>query len=158
MNVTFTTLTSREFTQFLKKHPTTSCYFKTQAGILHVWSASGYIYKAEFITPEDEKNIPKGTVQTTLDSSKIFLVGTPFQCAVWQAAFNISAGTTIAYQSLADTMYKSRAVRAVANALANNKVAYFIPCHRVVGKGGDLCGYRWGIERKAALLQSEGAL
>lgn len=83
------------------------------------------------------------------------LRGTAFQLQVWQALRELPAGTTISYQRLAQQIGKPGAVRAVASACAANKLAIVIPCHRVVRGDGALSGYRWGIARKAQLLQRE---
>jgi AraC family transcriptional regulator of adaptative response/methylated-DNA-[protein]-cysteine methyltransferase len=81
--------------------------------------------------------------------------GTAFQQRVWDALRQIPPGTTITYSELAERIGKPAAVRAVASACAANPVAIAIPCHRVVHKDGNLAGYRWGIERKRALLDRE---
>ena len=81
--------------------------------------------------------------------------GTAFQQLVWQALCEIPAGTTSTYSEVARRIGMPRAVRAVASACAANKVAVAIPCHRVMRKDGSLAGYRWGIERKRALLARE---
>ena len=81
--------------------------------------------------------------------------GTAFQRRVWEALQAIPAGETVTYGALAERLGSPRAVRAVAGACAANKVAVAIPCHRVVGAGGALTGYRWGVERKRALLERE---
>jgi len=67
----------------------------------------------------------------------------------------IPYGETRSYTQIAETLGAPRAVRAVASACASNPVALAIPCHRVVQKGGSLAGYRWGLARKAALLEAE---
>lgn len=81
--------------------------------------------------------------------------GTAFQHRVWQALREIPAGTTASYAEIAERIGMPKAVRAVAAACAANKIAVAIPCHRVVRKGGALAGYRWGVERKRALLARE---
>lgn len=81
--------------------------------------------------------------------------GTAFQHRVWDALRQIPPGTTITYSQLAERIGKPAAIRAVASACAANPVAIAIPCHRVVHKDGNLAGYRWGIERKRALLDRE---
>jgi AraC family transcriptional regulator of adaptative response/methylated-DNA-[protein]-cysteine methyltransferase len=83
------------------------------------------------------------------------LRGTPFQRAVWSALLGIASGETITYGELARRIGRPRAVRAVASACAANHVAVVVPCHRVLGAGGKLCGYRWGEGRKRALLERE---
>ena len=81
--------------------------------------------------------------------------GTAFQQRVWQALRRIPPGETLSYAELARRIGAPRAVRAVAGACAANPLAVAIPCHRVVRRDGDLAGYRWGIERKRALLERE---
>lgn len=81
--------------------------------------------------------------------------GTVFQQKVWKALMEIPFGYTVTYQDIANKIGSPKAYRAVANACAANKLAVAIPCHRVVRQNGDLSGYRWGIERKAKLLQKE---
>jgi AraC family transcriptional regulator of adaptative response/methylated-DNA-[protein]-cysteine methyltransferase len=83
--------------------------------------------------------------------------GTAFQHCVWQALCTIPPGTTTTYASLAERIGKPRAVRAVARACAANTIAVLVPCHRVVRSDGSLSGYRWGAERKQALLAREAA-
>lgn len=82
--------------------------------------------------------------------------GTAFQQRVWKALREIPAGTTLTYAEVAERIGSPAAVRAVATACASNEIAVAIPCHRVIRKGGALAGYRWGIERKQALLAREG--
>jgi AraC family transcriptional regulator, regulatory protein of adaptative response / methylated-DNA-[protein]-cysteine methyltransferase len=80
---------------------------------------------------------------------------TAFQWKVWQQIRSIPYGKTSTYSEVAEIIGKPRAIRAVANACATNHIALLIPCHRVVGKNGDLRGYKWGLERKQALLSRE---
>jgi AraC family transcriptional regulator of adaptative response/methylated-DNA-[protein]-cysteine methyltransferase len=81
--------------------------------------------------------------------------GSAFQQRVWQALRLIPPGDTVSYTELAKRIGAPKAVRAVAHACATNSVAIAIPCHRVVRTNGDLAGYRWGVERKRALLERE---
>jgi AraC family transcriptional regulator, regulatory protein of adaptative response / methylated-DNA-[protein]-cysteine methyltransferase len=81
--------------------------------------------------------------------------GTAFQQRVWQALRAIPAGQTASYAEIANRIGSPRAARAVAQACAANALAVAIPCHRVVRNDGDLSGYRWGVERKRALLAKE---
>jgi len=83
------------------------------------------------------------------------LRGTAFQRQVWEALQRIPLGQTRSYAGLAAEIGNPAAVRAVARACARNPVSLAVPCHRVVGSGGDLTGYRWGVPRKAALLAAE---
>lgn len=81
--------------------------------------------------------------------------GTAFQQRVWQALRDIPVGTKVSYSDIAQQIGSPKAVRAVAGACAANMLAVAIPCHRVVRNDGALSGYRWGIERKQALLNKE---
>jgi AraC family transcriptional regulator, regulatory protein of adaptative response / methylated-DNA-[protein]-cysteine methyltransferase len=85
------------------------------------------------------------------------LQGTPFQKRVWQALREVGSGYTTNYAGIAAQIGAPRAVRAVAQACAANPVAVAIPCHRVLRSDGGISGYRWGIERKRALLAREAA-
>jgi len=81
--------------------------------------------------------------------------GTAFQQRVWQALREIPAGATVSYAEIAKRIGAPKAVRAVAQACAANALAVAIPCHRVVRNDGGLSGYRWGVDRKRALLDRE---
>jgi len=81
--------------------------------------------------------------------------GTAFQHRVWQALRKIPAGTTVTYTDIAQRVGMPSAVRAVASAIAANPIAIAIPCHRVIRSDGSLSGYRWGVERKHALITQE---
>ncbi len=81
--------------------------------------------------------------------------GTAFQQRVWRALREIPAGSTASYTEVARRIGAPKAVRAVAHACASNAIAVAIPCHRVVRNDGALSGYRWGVERKRALLERE---
>lgn len=83
------------------------------------------------------------------------IAATAFRQRVWDALRRIPYGETRSYSQIAEAIDAPRAVRAVASACATNPVALAIPCHRVVQKGGALAGYRWGMPRKAALLDNE---
>ena len=83
--------------------------------------------------------------------------GTALQQQVWRALRDIPAGSTASYADIAARIGRPTAVRAVAQACAANPIAVAIPCHRVVRKDGALSGYRWGVERKRALLDRETA-
>jgi AraC family transcriptional regulator of adaptative response/methylated-DNA-[protein]-cysteine methyltransferase len=83
--------------------------------------------------------------------------GTAFQQRVWQVLREIPVGATATYAEIAARVGSPRSVRAVAQACAANPLAVAIPCHRVVRADGSLSGYRWGVERKRALLDRESA-
>ncbi len=95
--------------------------------------------------PQQQLNLPLG------------LEGTAFQQQVWSVLQSIPPGKTTSYKEVAQQMGIPTAVRAVARACATNPVAIVVPCHRVVGSDGALKGYRWGSDRKRALLDREAA-
>jgi AraC family transcriptional regulator of adaptative response/methylated-DNA-[protein]-cysteine methyltransferase len=82
--------------------------------------------------------------------------GTAFQMRVWTALQGIPPGTTTTYARLAESIGQPNAVRAVARANGDNRIAIIIPCHRVIGSDGTLVGYGGGLWRKKKLLEIEG--
>lgn len=85
------------------------------------------------------------------------LRGSAFQVAVWEALRSVESGTVVSYAELADRIGRPGAHRAVGSACAANPVALLVPCHRVVRRDGGPGGYRWGPERKRAILTAETA-
>lgn len=96
--------------------------------------------------------LPREALDLPLD-----IQGTAFQARVWRALRRIPLGETASYGEVAKRLGQASASRAVAAACARNRVALLIPCHRVIGADGSLAGYRWGLARKAALLEREAA-
>ena len=96
---------------------------------------------------------PKAGLDLPLD-----IRGTAFQHRVWTALQQIPAGATASYTEIANRIGMPKAFRAVAQACGANMIAVAIPCHRVVRTDGGLSGYRWGVERKRALLKKEAAI
>ena len=88
-------------------------------------------------------------------SMRLLLKGSPFQLKVWEALLSIPEGEIWSYQKVAQALGKPSGVRAVASAIAKNNVGYLIPCHRVIRSTGALSNYRWGVERKAAMIARE---
>ncbi|HKI52289.1 MAG TPA: methylated-DNA--[protein]-cysteine S-methyltransferase [Geothermobacteraceae bacterium] len=86
---------------------------------------------------------------------KLLLRGTNFQLKVWQALLRIPEGRVVSYGYLAAQLNCPGASRAVGSAVGQNPIGYLIPCHRVLRQSGELGGYRWGTERKQALLGME---
>lgn len=103
------------------------------------------------------RNVRDGSdlVQSADTADRLDLRGTVFQLRVWQALRQIPRGQTRSYSQLARELGDPKATRAVARACATNRVALVVPCHRVVGAGGSLTGYRWGMETKRQLLEAE---
>lgn len=102
----------------------------------------------------DQLNEYFNGTRTTFDL-KIDIQSTPFNETVWQALTKIPYGETTTYSDLASKINKPKAVRAVSSAVGKNPLNIVIPCHRVIGKDGQLRGYRGGLEMKQLLLELE---
>lgn len=85
------------------------------------------------------------------------LDGTDFQRRVWHTLMTIPYGTMVSYGDIASAIARPQAVRAVGGAIGRNPLGIVVPCHRVVGQGGQLTGYTGGLDRKRALLALEAA-
>jgi AraC family transcriptional regulator of adaptative response/methylated-DNA-[protein]-cysteine methyltransferase len=96
--------------------------------------------------------VPRDSLDLDLD-----IRGTSFQHRVWGALRTIALGKPITYAQLACRVRGPKSLRAIAQACAENPIALAIPCHRVMGNSGSMAGYRWGIERKQALINKEVA-
>ena len=83
-------------------------------------------------------------------------IGTPFQKLVWNALIKIPYGVVCNYSQLARSIGSPKAVRAVGSAVGKNPISIIVPCHRVIGINGKLCGYAGGLKRKQSLLETEG--
>jgi len=121
-------------------------------------------FPAALIWPADDKlqRWAERIVQFVTDPAEqpdlpLDIRGTAFQARVWRALQKVPPGKTATYTEIAAALGQPKAVRAVAAACAANKLALLVPCHRIVRRDGDLAGYRWGIDRKRALLAAEDA-
>ena len=83
---------------------------------------------------------------------RVVLIGTDWEVRVWEALMQIPMGRLVTYSDIAGKVRSPAAARAVGAAVGKNPVSFVVPCHRVVGKSGDLTGYHWGITRKRAML------
>jgi AraC family transcriptional regulator of adaptative response/methylated-DNA-[protein]-cysteine methyltransferase len=92
-----------------------------------------------------------------LSEIKLHLKGTPFQLKVWETLIKIPMGKLTTYGSIAGSMNNAKASRAVGSAVADNPVAFLIPCHRVIRSTGELGEYHWGSTRKTAMIGWEAA-
>ncbi len=82
----------------------------------------------------------------------LYVKGTNFQIQVWRALLRIPFGGITTYQGLGLSLGRPNAARAIGNAVGSNPISFIIPCHRVIRESGELGGYRWGLERKTAIL------
>jgi len=101
-----------------------------------------------------DKHISNGAARPDLP---LDLRGTAFQVKVWRFLLSVREGDVLSYGELAAQIEKPKAVRAVASACAANRIGVLVPCHRVLRGDGGLGGYRWGLDRKRALLDAERA-
>lgn len=103
-----------------------------------------------FRTPDEAARSPATNLRA-------FVRATPFQLRVWQALLRVPSGALVSYGTLARTVGRPGAARAVGTAVGSNPIAFLIPCHRVIRETGILGQYRWGPERKRALIGWETA-
>lgn len=89
---------------------------------------------------------------------RVVLIGSDFQIRVWEGLLTLPVGTATTYSGLAQTIDRPDATRAVSTAVGRNPISFVVPCHRVLGKGGQLTGYHWGLTRKRAILGWEAAV
>lgn len=87
----------------------------------------------------------------------LLVKGTNFQMQVWRALLKLPFGSLSTYQTIANTIGRPTATRAVGTAMGKNAIAYLIPCHRVIRTDGNLGGYRWGLSRKSTILGWEAS-
>ena len=83
---------------------------------------------------------------------RVVLIGTDFEVRVWETLLKIPMGRLTTYSDLAASTGKPKAARAVGAAVGKNPICFVVPCHRVIGKSGELTGYHWGLTRKRAML------
>jgi len=89
---------------------------------------------------------------------RIVFIGTEFETRVWQTLLKIPMGRATTYSDIAGHIGNRKASRAVGAAVGRNPISFVVPCHRVLGKSGSLCGYHWGLTRKQAILGWEAGL
>lgn len=150
MNIS--TMNPKDFQKYITNEQIYYSYYQTCIGTLTILSTDKGIFLASFDPIEIKSNYK---LVQALDHKKLLIVGTDFQLKVWQEALKISGGQISTYNQIAQKINNPKAHRAVGNALGKNKIAYFIPCHRILQKNGNLGGYRWGKEIKKNLLKSE---
>jgi len=83
---------------------------------------------------------------------RVFLIGTDFEVRVWETLLKIPMDRATTYSDIARSVGSPKAARAVGAAVGKNPISFVVPCHRVIGKSGDLTGYHWGLTRKRAIL------
>ncbi len=89
---------------------------------------------------------------------RIVFIGSDFEIRVWETLLRIPFGKASTYSDIASHIGKPKAARAVGAAVGKNPISFVVPCHRVLGKSGGLCGYHWGLTRKRAILGWEAGV
>ena len=89
---------------------------------------------------------------------RVVLIGTDFEIRVWEKLLDVPMGHLTTYSDLAERAGSPRAARAVGAAVGKNPICFVVPCHRVIGKSGELTGYHWGLTRKRAMLGWEAGM
>ena len=146
-------------------------YYTSPVGELLIESEEDKIVTVNFLKDSKRAESPTVIIEQCIEEleeyfykgRKFFTVdlnpkGTEFQRKVWSELLNIPYGQTISYEALAITIGNVKSIRAVGLANGQNPIAVIIPCHRVIGKSGELVGYGGGLEIKEWLLYHEGAL
>ena len=143
---------------------------ETPTGLLEVTASSDAVLSVYFV--DQPHDVSRNTItskaieqlteyfagQRTCFNLPLGSQGTIFQQKVWQALTEISYGATCSYGDIANQIDNPKAVRAVGLANSKNPISVIVPCHRVIGKNGNLTGYAGGVDRKAWLLKHEGVL
>lgn len=139
------------------------CYVGSQGmpiGELEAWvqariPGSALVRDDERLAPYANELIAYLEGERTMFEAPVDVRGTAFQLAVWQALCGIPYGETRSYGDIANQVERPSAARAVGAAIGANPVLVCVPCHRVIGKGGALTGYRGGLDMKTRLLELE---
>jgi AraC family transcriptional regulator, regulatory protein of adaptative response / methylated-DNA-[protein]-cysteine methyltransferase len=121
------------------------------------WPEADYIEETELTGAYAGRIFDRGRwcAETPL---RIVFIGTDFEIRVWETLLKIPFGKASTYSDIASHLGKPQAARAVGAAVGRNPVSFVVPCHRVFGKSGSLCGYHWGLTRKRAILGWEAGL
>jgi AraC family transcriptional regulator, regulatory protein of adaptative response / methylated-DNA-[protein]-cysteine methyltransferase len=90
--------------------------------------------------------------RSSAESLRIVFIGSEFETQVWQTLLKVPMGRVTTYSDIAAHIGREKASRAVGAAVGRNPISFVVPCHRVIGKSGGLCGYHWGLTRKQAIL------
>ena len=115
------------------------------------WPAASYSERPNAVHPFLATALGEG------DTSKLILIGAPFQIKVWEALLRVPSGHVTTYSEIARVIGAPKAVRAVGTAVGRNPISWLIPCHRALRKSGGLGGYHWGLPVKRAMLAYESA-
>lgn len=164
------------------ERPSSACLFPSPLGVLLLRERDGFLTECAFLEEEEaaesaipvartSAEAPTPLLRRTWDQLAEYFAGqrkefnlplapegTPFQHAVWEKLLEIPYGVTATYGEIAAATGNPKASQAVGSANGRNPICIIIPCHRVIGSGGKLTGYAFGLERKTFLLELEGCI
>ncbi|MBB4275782.1 methylated-DNA--[protein]-cysteine S-methyltransferase [Rhizobium mongolense] len=115
------------------------------------WPNAQYVEDRQATTPYAERIFEPGKWSAD-QPLRVVLIGTDFQVRVWESLLKIPLGKAMTYSDIAKDIGQPTASRAVGAAIGRNPISFVVPCHRALGKNGDLTGYHWGLTRKRAIL------
>jgi AraC family transcriptional regulator of adaptative response/methylated-DNA-[protein]-cysteine methyltransferase len=115
------------------------------------WPKANYVEDAAATAPLARRIFDSKLWQSD-QPLRVVLIGTDFEVRVWETLLRIPMGGAVTYSDIANTLRAPKAARAVGAAVGKNPVSFVVPCHRVIGKSGNLTGYHWGLTRKRAML------
>ena len=115
------------------------------------WPNAQFVHSQAFTAPYTEQIFGPSAANSG-QPLRLTFIGTDFEIRVWETLLKIPMGRAVSYSDIASHIDRPRAVRAVGTAVGKNPLSFVVPCHRVLGKTGSLCGYHWGITRKKAIL------
>ena len=121
------------------------------------WKEADYVEDAQATAPYADR-IFKPENWRPDEPLRVVFIGTDFEIRVWETLLRIPLGRATSYSDIAAHLGKPSAARAVGTAVGRNPVSFVVPCHRVMGKSGSLCGYHWGLTRKRAILGWEAGV
>lgn len=119
------------------------------ADMVHRWPAAVYVEAPDVTAPYVTAAFAVAPDEQPL---RVVLIGSDFEVQVWERLLKIPRGQATTYSNIAGEIGKPKAARAVGAAVGRNPISFVVPCHRVLGKSGQLTGYHWGITRKRAIL------
>ena len=121
------------------------------------WPAASFVADQEATLPYAVRVFDPSAWASNVPLNVVF-IGTDFEIRVWQTLLKIPMGRATTYSDIARSLGKPSAARAVGTAVGRNPISFVVPCHRVLGRTGGLCGYHWGLTRKRAILGWEAGL
>ncbi|NBN65640.1 methylated-DNA--[protein]-cysteine S-methyltransferase [Pannonibacter tanglangensis] len=121
------------------------------------WPAASFVADQEATLPYAVRVFDPSAWASDTPLNVVF-IGTDFEIRVWQTLLKIPMGRATTYSDIARSLGKPSAARAVGTAVGRNPLSFVVPCHRVLGRTGGLCGYHWGLTRKRAILGWEAGL